>query len=217
MSPDEFTEVTQQSFGQRLGNAFKGILLGIVLFLAAFAVLLWNEGRAVRQARTLKEGAANTVSVASDRVDPANDGKPVHMTGKAGTKDILTDEEFGVSASAIRLQRKVEMFQWKENQESTTEKKLGGGTQTKTTYRYVLAWSDQPIDSSAFKQQQDHVNPPVPFASRTETASTVTIGAFRLPANMVDMASNFTPLTVAQDKRAKLPKNLRGRARLRDG
>ena len=42
------TEVSVESWGSRLGGAFKGILVGIILFILAFPLLFWNEGRAER-------------------------------------------------------------------------------------------------------------------------------------------------------------------------
>ena len=56
------TEVTEESWFSRLGGAFKGILTGIVLFILAIPLLFWNEGRAVRRAAALKQGAASVVS-----------------------------------------------------------------------------------------------------------------------------------------------------------
>ena len=56
MSNDSFTEVTHQSWGSRLGGAFKGIVFGIILFIVSFPLLFWNEGRAVKRHKTLEEG-----------------------------------------------------------------------------------------------------------------------------------------------------------------
>ena len=47
---DSYSESSSQSWFERLGNAFKGILVGLVMIVVAFVVLFWNEGRAVRTA-----------------------------------------------------------------------------------------------------------------------------------------------------------------------
>ena len=56
MSNDSYTEVSSQSWFGRIGNAFKGILVGLILVAIAFGLLFWNEGRAVKRYKTLKEG-----------------------------------------------------------------------------------------------------------------------------------------------------------------
>lgn len=72
-------------------SAIGGVLVGIVLFLVAFPLLFWNEGRAVQTAQSLEEGASNVVTVGADKVEPGNEGKLVHLTGNAATKESLTD------------------------------------------------------------------------------------------------------------------------------
>lgn len=175
------TETTTESWGSRLGGSMKGVLVGLGLFVLGFPVLFWNEGNSVKTAKALDEGEGACVSVESnERVDPELEGKLVHLSGKADTKDVLADEAFGVSATALALARKVEMFQWQENCE-TVEKKNVGGSVTKTkTYTYEKVWSERPISSSAFKEA-GHENPDaVEFPSREQRAGHVRFGAFRL-------------------------------------
>ena len=134
------TEVQTESYFSRLGNSFKGIGGGLLLFLIAFPLLFWNEGRAVKRAKALETGAGAVVSVQADKVDPANEGKLVHVTAKADTKDVLTDPLFKISSTAIRLERRVEMYQWKQNESSKTEKQLRGGTKKSTVSTYEKVW-----------------------------------------------------------------------------
>jgi len=143
MSQDRFKEVTRQSWFSRIGGAVMGVLVGLVLFVLAFPLLFWNEGRAVTTYKTLQEGGNIVVSVAADKVDPSNAGRLIHLTGLADTQATLTDPVFGVSAKALKLRRTVEMYQWKENSSSETTKKLGGGTETVTEYWYSREWSGE--------------------------------------------------------------------------
>ena len=124
------------SWGSRLGGSLKGIFVGFVLVGAGIVLLFLNEGRAVKRAKALDPGSAAVVSVAAASVDPANEGKLVHLTGTATTDEILMDPEFAISAQALHLRRNVEMYQWEQTSESKTEKKVGGGTETTTTYSY---------------------------------------------------------------------------------
>ena len=100
-------EVTTESWGSRLGGSIKGVAIGGVLFLAGIPLLFWNEGRAVKTAKALEEGASVCVKLPNaDTVDATMDGKLVHVTGTAITDDVLTDDLFsGLSTKAIRLTR----------------------------------------------------------------------------------------------------------------
>ena len=175
------TETTTESWTSRLGGAVKGVVAGLALFILGFPVLFWNEGNSVKTAKALDEGEGACIPVESNaKVDPEMEGQLVHMTGRADTQDVLTDEQFGVSATAIALNRKTEMFQWRENSETTEKKNLGGSVTRTTTYTYEKVWSEAVIDSSGFKEA-GHDNPGViEFPSVEKLAANVSFGAFRL-------------------------------------
>lgn len=203
------TEVQTESYFSRLGNSFKGIGGGLLLFLIAFPLLFWNEGRAVKRAKALETGVGAVVSVQADKVDPANEGKLVHVTAKADTKDVLTDPLFKISSTAIRLERRVEMYQWKQNESSKTEKQLGGGTKKTTVYTYEKVWSDKPVNSAYFKEA-GHENPGFPFESEKLRANHVTLGDFLLNDSLVDRLGDSRKLPVPADY--KLPAALSGKS-----
>ena len=176
------TETTTIGWGSRLGSSFKGILFGLGLFIAGFPLLFWNEGRAVTDTKTNEEGAASVVEAAAGEVDPSQEGKLVHVVGEATTQDVLSDGEYGVSATAIRLAREVEMYQWVEDSETHEEKKLGGKIERTTTYSYRKAWMARPVSSDGFKEQQGHVNPPArrELGTKRQFAKNVTLGVRKL-------------------------------------
>ena len=216
MARDSYTEVTTQSWGSRLGGSFKGIVVGFILMGLAAWLLFWNEGRAVRRARALNEGAGVVVSVAAGAADPANEGKLVHLSGLAETFDVLRDDAFGVALPAIHLKRGVEMYQWRESESSTTEKKLGGGTETTSTYSYEKAWSASLEDSSRFRVPAGHENPSqMPYKDREISAANVTLGAFRLSSGLIASMKRFESLPI--QSASALPADLRGRAQLAGG
>ena len=216
MAADSFTEVSSQSWFSRLGGAFTGILIGLILFVVSFPLLFWNEGRAVKRYKTLKEGGGAVVSVAADRVEGANSGKLIHVTGKAETAATLSDSIFGVSANAIKLKRVVMMYQWEETQNKETRKKLGGGTETVTTYSYTKTWADSPISWASFGQPEGHENPgTMPYEPTTLVADTVTLGAFTLSPSLVGKISNFEALAVGGD--TGLPQVIEESAMFHDG
>jgi len=184
----------------------------------AFVLLFWNEGRTVRVAKSLAEGASAVVSVSSDRVDAASEGKLVHMTGEATTTETLSDLEFGVSVPAIKLERRAEMYQWKEEKKSQTRSKLGGGSETVTTYSYSQAWSPQLIQSSSFKERTGHENPhDMPIKTQTRTAKKVTLGAFTLSEAQVDLLNKVEDFSLDEKAAAASPPAAKTGFNFRDG
>jgi len=197
---DEFTEVQSSSWLQRLGQSFAGVLFGILLIIAACVLIFWNEGRAVKTARSLAEGAGLVHTVASDKPDSANDGKLVHMVGQLTTTGPATDPEFGVKSSGVILLRRAEMFQWTEESESDTEKRLGGGETTKTTYKYKRDWNEHPVDSSKFKQRQGHTNPQMTYRTRNVLAPGIRLGAFAVPQSLMHGFGSEQPLSAGDEQ-----------------
>jgi len=204
---DSFTEITSESWFSRLGGSIKGILFGLLLFIAAFPLLWWNEGRSVERYNSLKEGLALVISVSSETIDPTNNGKLVHTQGLAKTKEQLRDNVFDVSATAIKLIRNVSMYQWQEDKESTTTEKVGGSKETKTTYRYSKGWHSREINSSAFKRS-GHNNPSMLFSGQTQQAQKVTLGAFQLNPSQIEAINPKASLSIHD---AKPPTTLSGK------
>ena len=198
MTEDSYTEITSESWLSRIGGAIKGIVIGLALFIAAFPVLFWNEGRAVKRYKTLNEGAGSVISLPEAIVLPEYEGELVHVAGKAVTDEIVVDPEFEVAVNAIKLNRKVEMYQWKENKKRKTQKKLGGGKKTVTKYSYSKSWSASLINSSNFKKTSGHSNPDsMPYPSEEFIATEVSLGEFRLSRSLVSKINRTTPLAVA--------------------
>ena len=210
--PDPFTVTTNASWGSRLVNSIKSVFFGFVLFVVAFPLLFWNEGRAVQTARSLEEGAGVVASVSADAVDPSNAGRLIHVNGTAKIEDILRDDKFGVSENAVRLTRSVEMYQWVENESSTSETKLGGSEETRTTYTYVQEWSSSRVDSASFQIVEGHQKPTaMPYQGRAEQAASVSLGAFDLSDAQIRRLTKSEPLRLES-----LPSGFEG-ARLHEG
>jgi len=186
MAVNQYTEVTRQGFGQKMANSAGGAILGFVLFIAAFPVLFLNEGSEVKRLKGLAEGQKIVVEASADSVDAAKEGALVCVSGNALTADTLTDNDFGLSLVAARLERTVEMFQWVEESKSETKDKVGGGTETVTTYNYKKDWSTSLSDSSKFKISDGHQNPAsMPYQNASYQATNVTLGAFALNADQI--------------------------------
>ena len=195
---------TKTSYGQRLGNSFKGIGSGFLLLIIGTVLLWWNEGRAVKTAKMLNRAEKVAVEMPDVRtVDPQFDGKLVHASGMTATNDVLIDNIFGIKENAVKLERKVEYYQVRETSTSTTKDKIGGGQETVTTYDYKEGWSSTRINSSEFK---DEAYRGVNFVlcdagSDRWTAENVTFGAYRLPKELISSISGDRPvdLNISED------------------
>lgn len=196
---DQVTITTSESWFSRLKSSIGGVLFGVLLVIASFPVLWVNEGRAVKTAKGLQEGAAAVVSIDSATVDPANEGRLVHVSGAVTATAPLADPLFGIQQQALQLVRKVEMYQWREKSQSTTKEKIGGGKETTTTYTYEKVWSDKLIHSSGFKEQKGHVNPAeMRYGQERWVAQDARLGAFRFHAGLTERLPGAEPLLIQE-------------------
>lgn len=212
---DTYVETTSRGWGERLGSSFKGVLFGIVLFIVGTGLLWWNEGRTVRSGDTIAEAQMVAEELGDiSKIDPAFNGKLVHATGTAKVVGSVTDSQFGITAQAVAIRRSVEYFQWVETSSSKTEKKLGGGEETVTTYSYERKWVGSPVNSSSFKKPQGHDNTPekvfgvVPkrpdVSAATVYADTVSFGAYTLSSSQVGAIGGSRPLVINMDDKARM-------------
>ncbi|HXS73382.1 MAG TPA: TMEM43 family protein [Rhodanobacteraceae bacterium] len=132
---------------------------------------------------------------------PASDGQLVFVSGVVNIAQLARDAQFDVSAAAVALVRKVEMFQWHE-----TNGELRS---------YDQDWIDHPVDASKFAQPAGHTNPGAfPFAGARFNSTDVRVQGFKLGPKLVDDISGveaFTP-----DLRA-LPPNMAATFQVHDG
>ena len=202
-----YQETTRTSYGSKVKNSFQGILWGIILIIAGTVILWWNEGRAVKASNALKDFQKNYVELSDiSKVDPEFEGKAIHASGVATTADTLRDAAFGIAVNAMKLARSVEYYQWTQHSESESKDKLGGSTETTTTYTYEPAWCSSPVNSNDFKDPdykgKNFVHRVVD--EQEQLASNVSFGAYRLTPSIVGRISGEEPaypaLTEAQMK-----------------
>lgn len=191
-----FTETTSVGWFGRIGSSIKGILFGLVLLVVSLVMLVMNERNAVRDLKTNSEIAGKVVSVSTDSVDSANEGKLVHLNGPAKTDDLVTNKQFGIEENAIRLKWKAEIYQWVEKKKSEKRKKFGGGEETVTTYTYEKKWVREPVDSSRFKESGHENVGAQKYRSGASQARTVTLGAFQLSDGLISQMSWDEPYSL---------------------
>lgn len=192
-----YQEVTKTSYGSRLGSSLKGIVSGLLLFVAATALLWWNEGRAVKTSKMLKSAESVCVDVADvSAVDPGLNGQMIHATAVAKTDETVADPDYGVSVNAIRLAREVEYYQWVEHSQSQTKDKLGGGQETVTTYTYSREWVGDPVNSANFHDPnyQGSNSVRLTVQDKVVSAAKVDFGGYVLPPALANAIPADTPV-----------------------
>lgn len=187
---------------KRIGNSFAAIPFGIILLIASFPLLFWNEGRAVKTARALAEGAKKVISIDAGNISPDFEGQLVHLSGKANTTEILTDSQFGISTNAIKLKRAVEMYQWQEKSSSSSN-----NNNNNKTYSYNKVWSSSLISSSNFNNQGYNNPGQFPFEELREQAQDVSLAAFKLPISLISKINNYTAIVPDSSVLANLKAN----------
>lgn len=182
------TKTVKESWSERLTKSIAGVLVGLTLFLLAFPLLFWNEGRAVKTAKALDEAQELCEPLENNtEIVPDNEGKLIHLTGQATTDFILRDKPFEIAVNSIRLMRRVKFYQWVEKKEKHTEKDDDGGTTTYYTYSYEKKWVEHPVDSSNF-EEAGHYNTVAWHGIDDESAvaDKVAFGAYQLTNKQID-------------------------------
>lgn len=197
-----YTETEDENVCDRLGSACAGICIGVILFIVSFPLLFWNESRAVERYDALNEAESQVTSVTGFDVDPSKDGQLLHFSANiTNGGDALVDPVFGIESDGLILRRYAEMYQWIEQESTSSSKKVGGGKTTTKSYTYEKEWKDYVIDSASFKQQSnERINPSyMEFASEAINADPILIGAYELPEDLVGRINWDKPLTVNVD------------------
>ena len=183
--PDQFTHVTNHSYGSRIMGSIKGIFVGILFFIISFGVLFWNEGRV-----DVSEIAATAIPIASESVDSSADGKLVSTYGTVKTEEKLGDGLYVKPGDYLSLSRTVEMYAWIEKSETETKKNLGGSETETTTYTYYKGWTSSPSSTGSFKHPEDHANPEKPLDNKSVTVNTAKIGVYELSPQKLSLVGS---------------------------
>lgn len=191
--------------------------LGGIFCLGGLALLVFNEQDAVADTATLAAARAALVPGDPARLDPALEGKFVHLTGRAEAEKPLVDEEYGLTVPALTLARQMRVYQWRETK-STHTRKVGKSRRTVTTYSHAEVWAEHPIDSSRFHEPEGHQNPPSePMRSADWTVPEARLGRYRLDPAQLQKLGSARPYPIPAETYAAMPGAVRARFRLADG
>ena len=195
-----YQEVTTTGYGTRVGNSFKAIGSGFLMFVIGTVLLWWNEGRAVKTEKMLDEAGNAYVEMENpNKKDASLDGELICGSAMATTEDSLSDAQFGIGAKAIAIRRSVEYYQWVEHSQTKREDKLGGKEVTTTTYTYTKEWVSSPIQSSNFHDPayQNKNMVLTTFDDAEQYAENVSFGAYILPESLIHRISSREGMDLA--------------------
>ncbi|MGQ3889326.1 TMEM43 family protein [Legionella sp. CNM-1927-20] len=191
-------EVTVKTWGSRLKESLAGILFGFILIIFSIYLIFWNENHSLHMTRSLSEACKVLISVSPSPVDNRNNLRVIYVSGLATTNNKLQDPLLNINLVAIALIRKVEMYQWQQEEKTSTEKQIGGSERTIKSYIYKKVWSENLIDSSQFKEG-NYQNPiSMPAHSARQVASRVTLGDFTLSPALVEKITSTAPVDLSQ-------------------
>lgn len=194
-------------FFKQVQESFCASLFGILLVIVSFPVLYWNEGRAVQTALSLDEGLKQVVHIHYiDQISPEYQDKLVHLSGSLQTERALSDSDYGIAVKAVKLRRKVEMYQWVEHKH-TREYDEGERKRVETTFSYTTEWRDIIVRSDSFDNPAGHQNPnTMPVQSYTKEADSVRVGVFSLSKGLIGKIDAFQPLSPQEVPQGKMMK-----------
>ncbi len=200
--------VRSTGYGARFWFSVFVAFFGGLFFLGSVLLLFFSERNGVRWSKALQEGKSNCVEITDiNRLNQANNGKLVHLTGFATTDESLNDPEFGVSATALRLTRSVEIYQYQEEAKPNTGR-----------YSHIPRWVDRPLPSNNFKP--DDLQPgktftnvgTLPCLEEDFQAEAVKVGAYKLSASQVEKMGEGERLPVTNAMLEGLAPDLRRNA-----
>jgi len=179
---DSYSFSRDKSFGDNIVESIKGMLVGLVLFVVAFPLLWWNEGRT-----DLGNVARKAEVVAPQPASSAGEGKLVAVTGALATDEQLSDPTYLQPGAYVKLEREVEQYAWVESKRTKEEKKFGGGSKETTTYTYELKWTSSPRTPDDFAVPEGHENPPLGVERLSSRASSARVGVYTFVPSEIEL------------------------------
>ncbi len=117
-------------------------IIGVLLIVSSVIIICYSGYKTIKVLMNRSNLNNKINEVKSTIVDKNNNDKLVFMNGYLILNKDLEDREFNVSVRTSKLERIVEVYQYKENREDDE------------TYSYETDWYNELIDSSKFKNSE---------------------------------------------------------------
>ncbi|XP_014475217.1 PREDICTED: transmembrane protein 43 homolog isoform X2 [Dinoponera quadriceps] len=182
------------TISEQFKESWLTVIIGSIMFAIGMCLLFWNEGKAVRVAYSLNEALHNIVVVSNPlALLPDYQGRLVYLSGHLQVLEPLTEPDYGIVMSSVKLKRRVQMYQWVEIEE---EESFGGATEDEKHYYYTTEWKDKLVDSDHFYIRTGHHNPKeMSIKSQLQIADEVKIGAFTFGVELKKKFTDFVEVT----------------------
>lgn len=148
-------------------------IVGVLLILCSMLLIGYSEYNIIKVLMNRDSLNNKTIEVKSTIVDKNNNGKLVFMNGYLILNKDLEDKDFNVKVRTSKLERIVEIYQYKEIKEDDE------------TYSYETDWYNELIDSSKFKNSEYKNPSDIKYKSEVYY-NDVFLGAFKLNNKEID-------------------------------
>ena len=148
-------------------------IVGVLLILCSMLLVGYSEYNIIKVLMNRDSLNNKTIEVKSTIVDKNNNGKLVFVNGYIILNKDLEDKDFNVKVRTSKLERIVEIYQYKETKEDDE------------TYSYETDWYNELIDSSKFKNSEYKNPSDIKYKSEVYY-NDVFLGAFKLNNKEID-------------------------------
>lgn len=148
-------------------------IVGVLLILCSMLLIGYSEYNIIKVLINRDSLNNKTIEVKSTIVDKNNNDKLVFMNGYLILNKDLEDKDFNVKVRTSKLERIVEIYQYKETKEDDE------------IYSYETDWYNELIDSSKFKNSEYKNPSDIKYKSEVYY-NDVFLGAFKLNNKEID-------------------------------
>lgn len=123
--------------------------------------------------------AKQAVDISSNQanIEQSLNGKLVATSGIINTATMIADDPYLSAGKYLVINRRVEMYSWREDKKSQSQSNTGGSETTQTTYTYTKVWQENSQSGDNFRYPEGHLNPEKFIADNIVRAPDMTIGS----------------------------------------
>jgi len=187
----------ESSFSGEFKRTWLTTFIGLILTGIGVHILAWNERHTVSHTTTLNEVYNQIIPLnLYEPIWPEYEGRLVHLQGPLVIDEPLTEPDYGISIQAVKLKRRVQMFQWVESENPLDFSVDAKDPERKNNYYYVTEWRDKLVNSNSFYIKYGHHNPTsMPLTSKVYVSPAVRVGHLQLGEEMKELFNDWVEMT----------------------